>query len=108
MKYKAISLKQPFANLVCEGKKTIETRTWNTEYRGDLLICSSQNPKIEPYGKALCVVELTDTEPMKKEHEFRACCKLYPKAWAWHLKNIRPLPKQIPIKGKLGIYDIEI
>jgi len=108
MKFKAISLKQPFANLVCEGKKTIETRTWNTKYRGDLIICSSLNPRIEPYGKALCKVEIYHTEPMQKKHEKQACCKIYPRAWAWHLRNIRPLKKQIPIKGKLGIYDLEV
>ncbi len=108
MTRKAISLKQPFANWVCEGKKTIETRTWNTKHRGDLVICSSQNPKIKPHGKALCVVELVDTEPMKKEHETDACCKLYPGAWAWHLRNVRLLPKQVSIKGTLGIYDLEI
>ncbi|MEK7168734.1 MAG: ASCH domain-containing protein [Patescibacteria group bacterium] len=55
MKFKAISLKQPWANLVASGKKTIETRKWSTKYRGDLVICSSQNPKIKPYGKALCI-----------------------------------------------------
>ncbi len=108
MKVKAISLKQPFANWVCEGKKTIETRTWNTKYRGDLVICSSQNPKIEPYGKALCIVDVVSTEPMKKTHEKKACCKIYPRAWTWHLKNLRVIKKPFPVKGKLGIYDLEI
>lgn len=107
-KQKAISLKQPFANLVCEGQKTIETRTWNTKYRGDLVICSSQNPKIEPYGKALCVVEVYNTEPMKKEHEEAACSKLYPRAWAWYLRNVRKIDPPVSVKGKLGIFDLEI
>lgn len=34
MIYKAISLKQPWANWVAEGKKMIETRKWTTRYRG--------------------------------------------------------------------------
>lgn len=105
---KAISLKQPYANWVCEGKKKIETRTWNTNYRGDLVICSSQSPKVEPYGKALCVVEVYKTEPMKKEHEHDACVKVYPRAWAWHLRNIRRINPPVPVKGKLGIYDLEL
>lgn len=108
MKYKAISLKQPFANLVCEGKKKIETRVWNTKYRGDVVICSSQTPKIEPYGKALCIVEICRTEPMKKEHEKDACCEIYPRAWSWHLRNVRLIKPPVPIKGKLGIYDLII
>lgn len=33
----AISLKQPWAQLILDGVKTIETRKWRTNYRGDLL-----------------------------------------------------------------------
>ena len=39
---KALSVKEPWASLIRSGKKTIETRTWNTNYRGKLLICTSQ------------------------------------------------------------------
>ncbi len=106
--YKAISLKQPWANLVCEGKKTIETRTWNTKYRGDLVICSSQNPKIEPFGKALCIVELYDIKPMQKKHEKDACIKVYPKAKAWYLRNIRKIDPPISVKGQLSIFNVEL
>lgn len=108
MRYKAISLKQPYANLVCAGKKTIETRKWNTKYRGDIVICSSKKPAIEPAGFALCVVEIVSTEPMKKEHEKKACIKIYPRAWAWHLRNIRPLKNPVPVKGRLSIYEIHL
>lgn len=106
--YKAISLKQPWANLVCEGEKTIETRKWNTKYRGDLVICSSKKPEIEPYGKALCIVEVYDTEPMQKKHEKDACVKVYPKAQAWHLRNIRPINPPIPVKGQLSIFNVKL
>lgn len=37
---KAISLKQPFVELIKNRTKTIETRLWSTKYRGDLLICA--------------------------------------------------------------------
>jgi hypothetical protein len=104
--YKAISLKQPFASLVASGKKTIETRKWTTKYRGDLLICSSKNPDIYPAGCALCIVELYDIMPMTKAHEGKACIKLYKGANAWYLKNLRVLPKPVPIKGSLGIYEV--
>lgn len=108
MIYKAISLKQPWANLVASGKKTIETRKWTTKYRGDLIVCSSQNPKIEPFGKALCIVELYDIKPMTKAHEKNACVKIYPRANAWFLRNIRPLKKLIPVKGSLGIFNLDL
>lgn len=105
---KAISLKQPWANLVAEGKKTIETRKWSTRYRGDLIICSSQSPKIEPYGKALCVVELCDVKPMAKTDEKAACIKVYPKAHSWFLRNLRLIKNPFPIKGQLGIYNLKL
>lgn len=105
---KAISLKQPWANLIASGKKIIETRKWTTKYRGDLIICSSQNPKIEPYGKALCIVELYDIKPMTKEHEKRACIKVYPSAYAWFLRNLRPIKTPFPIKGSLGIFSLDL
>lgn len=106
--FKAISLKQPWANLVAQGKKTIETRKWATIYRGDLIICSSKNPKIEPAGYALCVAELYHIEPMKKSHEKKACIKVYPKAHSWFLRNIRPLKKIVPVKGELGVFDLNL
>lgn len=106
MIYKAISLKQPFANLVASGRKTIETRKWATKYRGDLVICSSQKPKIEPYGKALCIVELYDVRPMTKKDENKACIKLYTGAYAWLLRNLRKIDAPIPVKGSLGIFSL--
>jgi hypothetical protein len=106
--YKAISLKQPWANLVAEGKKTIETRKWNTKYRGDLVICSSRKPDIYPAGAAICIVELYDTRSMKKEDEKMACIKKYPRAHSWFLRNIRKFKKPIPVKGSLSIYNLKL
>ena len=35
---KVLSLLQPWASLVVMGIKTVETRSWSTNYRGSLLI----------------------------------------------------------------------
>jgi len=43
---KALSVRQPWANLIAAGKKTIETRKWATDYRGQILIVSSKTPKL--------------------------------------------------------------
>lgn len=40
---KALSLTQPWATLVAEGAKQIETRSWATSYRGPLAIHASKN-----------------------------------------------------------------
>lgn len=105
---KALSLKQPWANLITEGKKTIETRKWSTKYRGDLVICSSARPAIKPSGYALCVVELYNVEPMRKEHEKEAGIKLYQGAYSWFLRNLRKIDPGFPIKGQLGIFNLKV
>lgn len=56
---KAISLLQPWASLVVDGHKLIETRSFGTKYRGELLIHVSLGKK---YGKLSCR-ELCYTEP---------------------------------------------
>lgn len=113
---KAISLKQPWASFVAIGRKTIETRTWRTNYRGKLLIVSSKTidknyPNANflslglPFGKALAIVELIDCRPMKPEDEQRAM--IYrPGLYAWILSNIQTI-KPFPIKGQLGIYEVD-
>ena len=104
---KAISLKQPWASLVAEKRKTIETRRWATKYRGDVIIVSSRFPKIKPAGYALAVARIADCRPMKKSDERRACCKIYKNAKAWLLEDIRRI-KPFPVKGTLGLYDMNI
>jgi hypothetical protein len=43
MKIKAVSLWQPWASMVPPpGPKSLETRGWDTSYRGPLLICASK------------------------------------------------------------------
>ena len=106
--WRAISLKQPWANLVAAGKKTIETRKWKTDYRGKIVICSSKKPAIAPAGYALCTAELYHIEPMKKEHEKKACIKVYKGAYSWFLRNIKPFNKPVPVKGHLGIFTLKI
>lgn len=117
VKMKAISLKQPWANLVIQGKKIVETRVWRTNYRGDLVICSSKKPDYahvhptitrEPMGYALGVVELYDIIRMNKSHEKDAMCQLYENAQAWLIRNIREFIKPIPVNGQLNIFNIEL
>ena len=102
---KALSVKQPWANLIAAGDKTIETRRWATEYRGDLLIVSTKAPKIEPAGYALAIVRVIDCRPMTEPDEPEACCAWYPDAYAWVLDDIRRI-EPFPVKGQLGIYEV--
>ena len=45
---KALSVQQPWANLIADGNKTIEVRSKSTSYRGPLLIVSSKRPDVPP------------------------------------------------------------
>lgn len=109
---KAISVQQPFAHWILCGEKNYEYRTWSTDHRGDLLICSSANPKIEGTipGHALCVVNVTDVIQVTKKNyreleldEPPACGE---KLFAWKLENIR-IVDPFPVKGKLNFYYVD-
>jgi len=107
IKLKALCLRQPWANLIITGQKTIETRKWQTNYRGDILLCTSKRPEIEPYGKAVAIATLYRIEKMIIEHEPAAMTKVYKRAFSWFLKDII-LIEPIPVKGQLSLFNVEI
>jgi hypothetical protein len=104
---KALSVKQPWANLIASGKKTIETRTWATEYRGDLLIVSSRKPEIAPAGYAVAMVKVVDCRPMTERDEPAARCRKYEGAWAWVLGDVRRI-EPFPVRGRLRLFDVRV
>lgn len=85
------------------GEKTIEFRTWQTDYRGDLLICASS--KKEPgfvSGHAYMVVPLLNIRPSEEEWYGYEGTTMYD----WILgapKLIQP----IPVKGQLHLFDVD-
>ena len=105
---KAISLHQPWASWIAQGKKTIETRFWSTNYRGDLIIASTKKPVYRnlPLGKALCIVNVVNCRQMRLEDETKALCKFAHNLWAWELKDIRPI-EPFPVKGSQGFYEVD-
>ena len=106
---KAITLAPDWAMLMFQGEKTVEYRTWKTNYRGDLLICSSAK-KIRGCisGHALMVAELKDCVPFTQDHLDAAAMDDMPdgKGYAWILDNFRML-YPFPVKGQLGLFNVE-
>ena len=101
---KALSLRQPWASLIANGRKTIETRTWRTHYRGPLAIHASARPYDDlPTGGIIAVAWLYDCRLMEDADEEQACIALYDRAYAWLLTNVEPMPL-IPCKGRLGLW----
>lgn len=129
---KVLSLTEPYATLIKDGKKTIETRSWKTNYRGELLIHASStkikkesinNKKLMElvnidnlnYGKIICscylvdCVEMTDSfiEEIKK-NEIEYITGIYDIGrYAWILKDVKVIEKPIVTKGHLGIWNLE-
>lgn len=126
--FKALSVKQPYADLLTRvvfrdesgefhAGKTIEVRSRNTQYRGDLLICSSAKP-VDPWGRhpagVTCgFVELYATKPVEEftEEDWAATCipeqERPRKGFGWMMRNPRRVV-EMPIKGQLGFYDIVV
>jgi hypothetical protein len=97
---KALSIHQPYANQIMTGEKGVEYRSWATKYRGDLLICSTKNPKVLDLlcGYALCVVELFAIGYAEKSNNDK-------RNW-WCFANIRKI-KPFPVKGQQRLFNVD-
>ena len=102
---KALSIKEPYSSWIMQGLKNIETRTWQTSYRGRLLIVASKIPKTDNSGLALCVVELVNTRLMKLEDMVGALCDYVPGKYSWILTRVRLIEK-FPVKGQLNLFNV--
>ena len=121
---KALSLKQPWAELILQGKKTIETRIWNTNFRGEFLIHASGNldeeamkaysfkelPRRAIIGKATLteVKEYPTKEEWLADNDKHLAGDLWDgrKRYGFILINVqRLIPKQMP--GKLGFFEVK-
>ncbi len=119
---KVLSLKQPFAELILQGKKTIELRKWNTHFRGEFFIHSSKIPDTKsmnkfgfeklPCGFILGKVKLVDVKKYsnKNEHLDDKEKHLADLSWGKYgfiLKNPVRLKRIIPAKGSLNFWNFE-
>lgn len=105
---KALSIHPYYAHAIVEGYKTIECRTWSTDYRGDLVICSTATKYHGTIpGHALGVVTLVDVVPFKRKHLKPAMMtnQDYSQGlFAWMLADNRLIVPQ-PVKGKLSLWN---
>lgn len=127
---KVLSIIEPFATLICEKKKFIETRSFKINYRGELyihasmtkpskndlgdkeLMCLIDNKNMN-YGNIICKCKLVDcvymtgefVENMKTNNYQEYICGEYKEGrYAWILENIEPI-KPIKAKGQLNIWN---
>ncbi|MDO8528390.1 MAG: ASCH domain-containing protein [Nanoarchaeota archaeon] len=118
---KALSLKQPFAELIVSGRKKIELRNWNTHFRGEFLIHASKSPDLKsmkkfdfetlPLGMIVGKVKLVEVKHYlsKEEHEKDKNRHLASSDWGNYgfiLENPERI-KPIPAKGRLGFWEFK-
>ena len=118
---KALSLKQPFAELILQNKKKIELRKWNTKFRGKFLIHTSKIPDQKamkefgfdnlPCGFIVGKAKLVDVKKYetKREHDKDKNLHLASSLWGNYgfiLKDVKRI-KPIPVKGKLGFWEFK-
>ncbi len=108
---RAISVRQPWPELIARGVKTLEIRSWSTAYRGPLLIVSgvarhALGPRDVdgPRGCAIVLVDLVDVRLATPE-DAAECGGLAPEAgsFAWVLANARRV-ETLPVVGRLGLF----
>lgn len=106
---KALSIDPEFAWYIHDGQKTIECRSWKTNYRGEILICASKTP-VPGFvsGHAICTAKLTDIEPLTEEHLEGAMLDALPegKWYAWHLDDVQ-FVYPFKVRGKQGLFDVD-
>jgi hypothetical protein len=123
---KCLSVSQPFADLIISGKKTIELRNWNTNFRGEFLIHAPIKIRTEDCkrlkitkklvtGAIIGKAELYDvkkynsSKEVKKDQKFHFASKNFQdKTFGFKIKNVKPLRIPIPWKGQLGFFDVEL
>jgi ASCH domain len=111
---KTLSIRQPWAEAIIRLGKDVENRSWSTRHRGPLLIHASKraevvicrqlaiNPDELVYGAIVGIVDLVD------------CVQDSTSTWAekgqWHwiLRNPRRLSDPIPMRGRLGLFEISV
>ncbi|MBI4163495.1 MAG: ASCH domain-containing protein [Candidatus Aenigmarchaeota archaeon] len=130
---KALSLRQPYVELILQGKKTMESRPWNTKFRGEFLIHTAMaisepacrrfgfDPKTMDrgriVGKAVLVdvKEYTTDEDYLKDSDKHLGSKqgleefgwIGKKKYGFVLENVKRV-KPIEVKGQLGFFEVDI
>ncbi|MCV0401937.1 MAG: ASCH domain-containing protein [Nitrosopumilus sp.] len=123
---KCLSVSQPFADLIISGKKSIELRNWNTNFRGEFLIHAPLKIRFEDSerlkmgrkfvtGAIIGKVQIYDVKKynsikeIKSDQKFHFASKKFQnKTFGFMLKNPKPFRIPIPWKGQLGFFDVDI
>lgn len=126
---RAISLWQPWATAIAVGVKRVETRHWETRYRGPLAIHAAKHwdadqkefasveralgrlPARIPLGAIIATATLVDCRSTDEAALLvGAVERIYgnytPGRFAWFLENVVALPEPIAYRGAQGFFNV--
>ncbi len=93
---KALSVRGEYIMDMIVGKKIIEYRTWKTNYRGPLLMCSTAKKVAGAApGYAICVVNLKSIQ-----------CFPFEDLYHWNIE-LADVIKPIHVKGQLKLFNVD-
>lgn len=124
---RALTICQPYAELIARGIKRVENRTWATGYRGPLLIHAGKSKKFlsgDNYGIPLAemnwgaVVAVANIEAcydifqiqkgtLPESHEFLRAHEHCEGPYCFVLGNIRRFKNPIEARGEQGFFFIQ-
>lgn len=107
---RVLTVRQPWADLIASGAKSIEVRSWRVDYRGPLVIAAAgREPR--DYDRArrgvlVCLVELVDCRLGLETDRAAAGGVDVAGLWAWVLQRPRALAP-LPWRGALHLQPID-
>ncbi len=123
---KALSFRQPWAELILQGRKTMDLRTYRTDHRGPLAIhvpktierdaCLEHglNPDGLDTGGVVGIVGLADVIPLTEtdyethRDEHLAGRSFQEPMFGWILKTPQRLPHMVPVRGRMSLFNVDL
>lgn len=114
----ALSIRQPWADLILWGIKDVENRTWATDFRGRLLIHAGRQvdveglERLEPsYGLVMPASYAPRTGAILGMAVLTDCVDRHPSPffhgpWGFLLRDPVDFSTPIPAAGRLGIFRV--
>jgi hypothetical protein len=121
--FHCLSVKQPYADLLVSGVKDVENRTWDTNYRGPLLIQATATPdragfRSMKHGDKAKYLEDDLYQYTRQKFvgivNVKDCVKNYRNSdwieagmWHWVVTDAVMFENPMHVKGKLGIWSFD-
>ncbi|MBN1532158.1 MAG: ASCH domain-containing protein [Spirochaetes bacterium] len=121
---KALSIRQPWIELILRGIKDVENRSWDTKHRGLLVLHAAKTFDLDlndredreeyeylketygidrdelVYGALVGTVEVTDvTKKVRSQWHI-------PGQYGWYLRHPKRFEKPIPWRGEKGLFEV--